>query len=57
MQIQTDTEALEKYRDRDRNIETQTKKGLSETERNRKIQTVRQRQTVTKIGSLRQRLR
>ena len=57
MQIQKDTEALEKYRDRDRNIETQTKKGLSETERNRKIQTVRQRQTVTKIGSLRQRLR
>lgn len=57
MQIQTDTEALEKYRDRDRNIETQTKKGLSETERNRKIRTVRQRQTVTKIGSLRQRLR
>ena len=55
MQIQTDTEALEKYRDR--NIETQTKKGLSETERNRKIRTVRQRQTVTKIGSLRQRLR
>lgn len=40
----------QKHRDPDTN-------GLSETERNRKIQTVRQRQTVTKIGSLRQRLR
>ena len=57
MQIQTDTEALEKYRDRDRNIRDPDTNRLSETERNRKIWTVRQRQRVTKIGSLRRRLR